>query len=107
MNVITLAWFGGWEVVMILAVILIFFGAKRLPELARGLGQGLKEFKKATNEVTSDLQRAIEDEPASPPPKNEGAPKSVPQSPKAEASSEEPKKSTVGEEASSSVENKS
>ncbi len=58
----TLAVFGlgGWEVILILAVVLILFGAKKLPELARGLGQGIKEFKKASNEVTSELQRAAD-----------------------------------------------
>jgi sec-independent protein translocase protein TatA len=39
---------GGWELVLILAVVLILFGARKLPELAKGLGQGIKEFKKAT-----------------------------------------------------------
>jgi sec-independent protein translocase protein TatA len=53
---------GGWEVVLILAVVLILFGAKKLPELARGLGQGIKEFKKASNEITSEIQRAGEDD---------------------------------------------
>ena len=57
---------GGWEVILILAVVLILFGAKKLPELARGLGQGIKEFKKASNEVTSELQRAASEEPSQP-----------------------------------------
>ena len=52
---------GGWEIVLILAVVLIFFGAKRLPELAKGLGSGLKEFKKATREVSDELQNAGDD----------------------------------------------
>src|SRR3954462_10124095 len=47
---------GGWEVVLILAVVLVLFGAKKLPELAKGLGQGIKEFKKATREVTDEIQ---------------------------------------------------
>src|SRR5437762_13387173 len=51
---------GGWEVVLILAVVLILFGAKKLPELAKGLGQGIREFKKASSEVTSELQRAAD-----------------------------------------------
>lgn len=38
---------GIWEIVAILAVILLLFGAKRLPELARGLGQGIREFRKS------------------------------------------------------------
>jgi sec-independent protein translocase protein TatA len=53
--------FGGWEVVLILAVVLILFGAKRLPELARGLGSGIKEFKKATREVTEEIQNVADD----------------------------------------------
>jgi sec-independent protein translocase protein TatA len=40
--------FGGWEILLIVLVILIFFGAKRIPELARGLGKGIREFKDAT-----------------------------------------------------------
>ncbi len=54
----------GWpEIIGILVVVLVLFGAKKLPELARGLGQGIKEFKKATREVQDDLQRAIEEPP--------------------------------------------
>ena len=45
----------GPELILILVVILIFFGAKKLPELAKGLGQGIKEFKKATKDVQQDL----------------------------------------------------
>jgi sec-independent protein translocase protein TatA len=52
MNVMFAAMLGGWEIVLILAVVLILFGAKKLPELAKGLGQGVKEFKKASrNEI--------------------------------------------------------
>ncbi len=54
----------GSEIFLILAVVLILFGAKKLPELARGLGQGIKEFKKATSEVTSEMHNAMEDNPA-------------------------------------------
>lgn len=42
---------GGWEVVLILAVILILFGAKHLPEIARGLGEGLSQFRKEFDQV--------------------------------------------------------
>jgi sec-independent protein translocase protein TatA len=56
--------FGGWEVVLILAVVLLLFGAKRLPDLAKGLGTGIKEFKKATREVTDELQNAAHETPA-------------------------------------------
>jgi sec-independent protein translocase protein TatA len=64
---ITFAWaLGGTEIVLILAVILILFGAKKIPELARGMGQGIKEFKKATREVTDEIQNAPTDTPAKP-----------------------------------------
>ena len=39
------------EILLVLAVILIFFGAKKLPELAKGMGQGIKEFKKAPENI--------------------------------------------------------
>jgi len=59
---ITLAvgFLGGWEIFGILLVVLLLFGAKRLPELARSLGSGIKEFKKATKDVTDDLQSALD-----------------------------------------------
>jgi sec-independent protein translocase protein TatA len=69
MNPTLLAMLGWPEIIGILVVVLVLFGAKKLPELARGLGQGLKEFKKATREVQEDLQRAIEEEPAPEPPR--------------------------------------
>ena len=47
--------------------VLILFGAKKLPELAKGLGTGIKEFKKATRDVTEEMHSAMEDTP--PPPK--------------------------------------
>ena len=53
----TLALFnlGGSELILILALVIIMFGAKKLPELARGMGQGIKEFKKATKEVSDEM----------------------------------------------------
>ena len=61
MNTLFAGFFGGWEIVLILAVVLILFGAKKLPELAKGLGQGIKEFKKATNEVSNEINSAMDD----------------------------------------------
>jgi len=49
---------GGWEIMLIVLVILIFFGAKRIPELARGLGKGIREFKDATNEIKDDIENS-------------------------------------------------
>ena len=66
MNIMLAGFFGGWEIVLILAVVLLLFGAKKLPELARGLGQGIKEFKKATNDVTSEIHNAMEETPTPP-----------------------------------------
>src|SRR4030095_1911335 len=62
MNTMIAAMLGGWEIVLILAVVLILFGAKKLPELAKGLGQGIKEFKKATKDVRRDLGNAMDDD---------------------------------------------
>ncbi len=55
---------GGQEVLLILLVILIFFGAKKIPELARGLGKGIREFKDATKEIKNDIEESarIEDD---------------------------------------------
>lgn len=66
---------GGWEIVLILAVVLILFGAKKLPELAKGLGTGIKEFKKATRDVTDEIHTAMEE----PPPTPKSLPSSSPQ----------------------------
>lgn len=54
---------GGGEIILILALVLILFGAKKLPELARGLGQGIREFKKATREVSDEVQNAVDETP--------------------------------------------
>jgi len=47
---------GGWEWIIIFLVILLLFGAKRLPDLARGLGKGISEFRKAAKEVSQEMQ---------------------------------------------------
>jgi sec-independent protein translocase protein TatA len=60
----------GMEVVAILAVILVLFGAKKLPELAKGLGQGIKEFKKSSREIQDELNEAV-DLNTPPPPRRE------------------------------------
>lgn len=59
---IMFAWaIGGTELILILVVVLVLFGAKKIPELAKGLGTGIKEFKKATREVTDEIQNAADD----------------------------------------------
>ena len=52
---------GPWEIVIIILFIIILFGGKKLPELARGLGLGLKEFKKATREIKDEVQNAADE----------------------------------------------
>lgn len=51
---------GGPELLVIFLVVLLFFGAKRLPELAKGLGKSMKEFKKATEDVQTDFKEAMD-----------------------------------------------
>lgn len=46
----------GWpEILLIVFVVLVLFGAKRIPEMMRSMGQGVKEFKKAAKEITDDI----------------------------------------------------
>lgn len=59
---------GGLEWVIIILVVLLFFGAKKIPELARGLGQGISEFKKATNSIKSEIEKG-QQETVTPPPR--------------------------------------
>jgi len=47
---------GGWEILLIMLILLIFFGAKKIPELARGLGRGIREFKDATSEIKKEIE---------------------------------------------------
>lgn len=47
---------GMTELLLIFLVALLVFGAKRLPEIARGMGQGIREFRRATHEIASELQ---------------------------------------------------
>lgn len=58
----------GWpEIMMILFFVLIFFGAKKLPELARSIGQSMHEFKKARDEFSRELNRPADENTAQTP----------------------------------------
>lgn len=46
---------------IIILVVILLFGAKRIPELARGLGRGIREFKDATKEIQEDLEEGLKD----------------------------------------------
>ena len=52
-----------WEIILIFLVVLLFFGAKRLPDLFRSFGKSLREFKKATSEIEEDMRTAMDEEP--------------------------------------------
>ena len=54
---------GPWEIFFIFLAILLLFGGKKIPEVARGLGKGLREFKKAKDEITESINDAIKEEP--------------------------------------------
>jgi sec-independent protein translocase protein TatA len=52
---------GPGSMVLIVLVILLLFGAKRIPELAKGLGRGIREFKDATKDIQNDLEEGMKD----------------------------------------------
>jgi sec-independent protein translocase protein TatA len=52
---------GGGEIMLILAGVLLLFGGKKLPELAKGLGNGIREFKKATGNASEEMRHGIEE----------------------------------------------
>ena len=57
-TIFTIGMPGGPELIVILFVILLLFGAKKIPDLARGLGKGIREFKDATKEIKKEVNDA-------------------------------------------------
>lgn len=53
---------GGWELVVIVLVVVLLFGAKKIPELAKGLGKGIREFKDASKEIKDEIQEGIKED---------------------------------------------
>ena len=53
----------GGELILIAVVALVLFGANKIPTFMKGLGQGIKEFKKASGDVQNELERAMHEEP--------------------------------------------
>jgi sec-independent protein translocase protein TatA len=51
---------GPWEIVLIVVIALLVFGAKKLPELGRSVGKGIKEFKKGMNDIENDIYEDVE-----------------------------------------------
>ena len=65
----------GGELVLVVVAVLVLFGAKRIPEFAKGLGKGINEFKKASREVTDEFERSTQEthtpvQPVPRPPEN-------------------------------------
>ena len=54
--------FGTWEIVLIVLVILLLFGGKKIPELMKGLGKGVKSFKQGMNEVEKEIKEIDEED---------------------------------------------
>jgi sec-independent protein translocase protein TatA len=52
------------ETILIVAVVLIFFGGKKIPELMRGLGNGIREFNEAKNNVKTEIEKGIKEKSA-------------------------------------------
>lgn len=63
---------GPWEILMILVVALLLFGAKRIPEIAQSLGKGITEFKRGIKDVQSEIENNI-NAPTPPPPDQQPA----------------------------------
>lgn len=58
-----LVWMPGpWEMMVIALVFIVFFGAKKIPEMARGMGKGIREFKDATKEIKKEIEDSSEEE---------------------------------------------
>jgi len=80
-----LAWLGSTEILVIAVIALVLFGAKKVPELMKGVGTGIREFKKASRDVQEELHRAMDEmertpPPPTPPPAPQPAPDSLAQS---------------------------
>ncbi len=60
---------GYGEILLIFLLVLLIFGGKKIPEVARGLGKGIREFKKAKDEISDSLKSAMEEDETSPAPK--------------------------------------
>ena len=54
---------GHWEIIAIVVVVLLLFGGKKIPELMKGLGKGVKSFKEGVNEVEKEIEESSKDKP--------------------------------------------
>jgi sec-independent protein translocase protein TatA len=60
--------FGTQELILVLVLVLVLFGAKRIPEIMRGFGEGIREFKSASQKAMEEIDQATKVEPAKPAP---------------------------------------
>ena len=60
----TLLMIGAPEIICIVLIILLLFGAKKIPDLMKGLGKGVKSFKQGMNEMEEEVKRPLEDQPS-------------------------------------------
>ena len=80
----------GWpEIVIILAIALLLFGGKKLPELARGLGRGLRHFKEEVQGIKSDIGEAIDEDVSVPEDTPKDTPEDIPEDTSEETASAE------------------
>jgi sec-independent protein translocase protein TatA len=70
--------FGAQEIILILVLVLVLFGAKRIPEIMRGFGEGIREFKSASQKAMDEINDATRVEPAKPAPRPAAAPSPAP-----------------------------
>jgi len=59
--------FGPTEMIFVMVVLLLIFGAKRLPELGSGLGKGIREFKRSMKDINAEIERSADHEQIAPP----------------------------------------
>jgi sec-independent protein translocase protein TatA len=71
---------GPTEILVILLIALLVFGPKRLPEVGRTVGKGLREFRRATNEIRGDIESTLDDDEPAPPSTNGPAASTAPPS---------------------------
>lgn len=75
-SITTAGWFGGWELVLIFAAVLLLFGGKKIPELMKGIGRGVKEFNDAKDKVKMNLEEGMKEDEAEKAKTSEGENKS-------------------------------
>lgn len=63
MNTVLILGLGTGEIVLILLVVLLLFGGKKIPELMRGMGRGIREFNDAKDKVTTEIKKGMDEKP--------------------------------------------